>query len=82
MVAFVAAGMVPLLPLFFTMGMAANDSFPFAATLTGITFFGIGWLRGSIVDDQPLYAGFETVFIGGTAAVLAYAVGLFLQGLV
>ena len=82
MVAFVAAGLVPLLPLFFTTSGLAHDSFFFSAALTAVTFFGIGWWRGRVVDDKPLVAGIETVFIGGAAASLAYAVGCFLQGLV
>ncbi len=82
MIAFVLTGMVPLLPLFFSQSGTAHDSFPIAAGLTGITFFGIGLLRGRIVDHKPILSGLETMLIGSAAAGLAYAVGLCLEGFV
>ena len=82
MTAFVLTGMVPLLPLFFSQSGTAHDPFPIAVGLTGVTFFGIGLLRGRIVNHKPLLSGLETLLIGGAAAGLAYAVGLCLEGFV
>lgn len=80
--AFVLAGLIPLLPLFFAIDGPVEDLFPVAAGLTGVTFYGVGWMRGRIVDDRPLLAGLETLLIGGAAATLAYFVGYWLQALV
>ena len=82
MAAFVLAGMVPLLPLFFSLGGSVQQSFVWAIGLTGVTFFLVGLLRGRFVDHKPLFSGLETMLIGGAAAGLAYAVGLCLEGLV
>jgi len=82
MVAFVLTGAVPLLPLAFALRGSAHDSFPIAACLTAVAFFGIGVLRGRAVDERPFLSGLETMLIGGAAAGLAYAVGTFLEGLI
>ena len=80
MVAFVVAGSVPLLPLFFSRG-STQEAFALSAVMTGITFFAIGLARGKI-DGRPLLGGLETLFIGGGAAVVAYFVGAWLDALV
>jgi VIT1/CCC1 family predicted Fe2+/Mn2+ transporter len=49
--------------------------------LTAVAFFAIGVIRGRIVDRRPLAAGVETLLIGGSAALLAFAVGRLLHGL-
>lgn len=81
MVAFVAAGMVPLGPLFFYRGSGAQDSFFLVSFLTGVTFFVIGFARGRATERNALLAGSETLFIGGVAAAVAYWVGAVLEGM-
>jgi len=49
--------------------------------LTAVTFFSIGVIRGRLSDRKLLSAGLETLLIGGTAAAIAYFVGVFLKGL-
>ncbi len=73
------AGMVPLLPLFFGSWLASPQMFAYSAVLTALTFFVIGWIRGAISERQPLLAGIETLFVGGSAAVLAYVIGALLR---
>jgi VIT1/CCC1 family predicted Fe2+/Mn2+ transporter len=80
MVAFVAAGMVPLAPLFFYLGSTAKYSFVLTSALTAATFFLIGFIRGRVTERNPWVAGAETLFIGGVAATVAYAVGAMLEG--
>lgn len=80
--AFIVAGLVPLLPTMLFLGQHATDTIVASSVLTGFAFFAIGVIRGRIVDRQPLTAGLETLLIGGAAAVLAFAVGRLLQGLV
>lgn len=80
MSAFVVAGMVPLMPLFFYLGSGAIQPFAITSTLTAATFFGIGAVRGRVNERNPWLAGLETLFIGGIAASVAYAVGALLEG--
>jgi VIT1/CCC1 family predicted Fe2+/Mn2+ transporter len=79
-VAFLLAGFVPLAPLFFRLQGPASDLFLISAVLTACTFFLIGLLRGRVVNEQPLWSGVETLFIGGSAATVAYLVGWLLEG--
>ncbi len=78
-VAFVLAGLVPLLPLFLAAWFAASEMFLASAVLTALTFFSIGWIRGRLTGHKPLPSGIETLLIGGTAAALAFFVGLILR---
>lgn len=81
MVAFVAAGMVPILPLLFAMRESASELFTVCAVLTGITFFAIGYVRGRTSGEKRSWlSGLETLAIGGAAALLAYLVGVLLRG--
>jgi len=79
--AFVLAGLVPLVPMVILLHRRASESFTASAIMTGATFFAIGVIRGRVVDQRPLGSGMETLLIGGSAAVLAFLVGWFLQGL-
>jgi VIT1/CCC1 family predicted Fe2+/Mn2+ transporter len=78
--AFLLAGLIPLAPLFFRLQGQASASFLVSAVLTGCTFFLIGLMRGRVLDEQPLWSGLETFFIGGSAATVAYLVGWLLEG--
>lgn len=82
LVAFIAAGLVPLFPLLFFLSQPASEIFLLICTLTGVTFFGIGYYRGVSSDDSGLKAGVETLFLGGLAASAAYFVGGLLENLV
>ena len=81
LVAFILAGLAPLVPTMLWMGKHANETFASSSLLTGITFFAIGVVRGRVVDRRPLAAGFETLLIGGSAAILAFFVGRLLERL-
>ncbi|WP_158968909.1 VIT1/CCC1 transporter family protein [Chachezhania sediminis] len=73
--AFLAAGMVPMLPFLF--GLA--DAFRVSAGLTLVVFFAIGALK-SLWSLAPWWrSGAETLAIGGVAAGLAYVVGTLFQ---
>jgi VIT1/CCC1 family predicted Fe2+/Mn2+ transporter len=82
LVAFVLAGLVPLLPLFVQLRGNADESFALSALLTGVTFFAIGFVRGRIVNQSPLWSALETLSLGGTAAALAYVAGNLLESLI
>jgi VIT1/CCC1 family predicted Fe2+/Mn2+ transporter len=81
MSAFVLAGLVPLLPLIVMPQRSSSDTFAASSVFTGLTFLAIGLIRGRIADENPLKSATETLFIGGSAAAVAFLVGWLLEGL-
>jgi VIT1/CCC1 family predicted Fe2+/Mn2+ transporter len=79
--AFMAAGLIPLLPLFFP-GLSARDTFRWSAIATGVAFALIGLAKGGVSEQPLLRSMCETLVIGSSAAGLAYLAGLVLKGLV
>jgi VIT1/CCC1 family predicted Fe2+/Mn2+ transporter len=81
-VAFVTVGFVPLGP-FVTdaLGGAVTAPFAWSAGLTATAFFGVGVGKGLVVAQAWWRSGVETLAVGGTAAALAYAVGIALGGI-
>jgi len=79
-VAFICAGLVPLMPLLLTTLIAGQQMFIVSAILTAITFFSIGVAGGHVAGRPRFKAGIETLLIGGGAASLAYFVGAILRG--
>ena len=77
---FITIGSIPVvsyivakyIPLFI------NHAFLFAMICTGITFIGIGSVRGKISGAHPLRTSVETLVVGAIAAAVAYGVGAFL----
>ena len=81
LIAFVLAGLVPLVPTLLLIDRRAHESFVYSSLLTAATFFGVGLIRGRVVDRRPLAAGLETLAIGGAAAMVAFLVGKLLERL-
>ena len=69
--AFLAVGLVPLLPFL----LALDQAFTVSATLTLATFFAIGTLKSRWSLSHWARSGAETLAIGGAAAGIAYFVG-------
>lgn len=69
--AFLAAGMVPLVPFLF----GASNAFNVAMVCTGLVFFLIGTLKSHWSLEPWWRSGLETLLIGGVAASIAYFVG-------
>lgn len=81
-VAFVLVGALPLAPLV-AMGVASREViFSASALLTAAAFLAVGAVKGLVTGKSILRAMAETLFIGGAAAAMAYAVGHFCRGLV
>ncbi len=72
-IAFMIAGMVPLMP--FILGVA--NAFTVSIWMTGAAFFAIGALKSRWSLAPWWRSGLETLAIGGVAAGLAYVVGTF-----
>lgn len=71
--AFLLIGLIPLLP--FMLGIP--NAFAISATMTMVSFFGIGAAKAHWSLFPWWRSGLETLFIGGTAAMIAYVVGTF-----
>jgi VIT1/CCC1 family predicted Fe2+/Mn2+ transporter len=76
--AFVVCGLVPLVPYLF----GVRNSFGVSSVLTGATFFLIGSLKSRWSTSSWLRSALETLFVGALAAILAFAVGILLKGIV
>lgn len=79
--AFVLVGFVPLVPLFFTNWLPGKTVFAVSASLTGATFFAVGYANGRLNQRSGWLSAWETLGVGGAAAALAYVVGVWLKGL-
>lgn len=69
--AFLVAGMIPLMP--FVLGL--ENAFALSAWMTGAVFFAIGALKSRWSLSPWWRSGLETLAIGGVAAAIAYFVG-------
>lgn len=78
-VAFVVVGFVPLLPFVLPLSIPPQSLFTTSTTLTAAAFFAVGAMKSRFVDEHWLRAGGETLIVGSGAALLAYAVGVFLR---
>jgi VIT1/CCC1 family predicted Fe2+/Mn2+ transporter len=71
--AFFVCGLVPLLPYLSGQG---GDPLVLSATVAMVGFFVLGLGKGLVLGQHWLRSGLVTLAIGGTAALLAYAVGV------
>lgn len=78
--AFMLAGMMPILPLLLSPHLAVSQTFVASAAATAITFISIGVVKGRYTGNPLLRSVAETLMIGGFAAILAYVAGVWLQG--
>ena len=81
--AFVLVGLMPLLPFLwhFMSATPRADSFSMSAVMTGVVFFIVGTAKSRFSGGKWARSGFETLLVGGSAALLAFAVGVFLRRL-
>ncbi len=79
-VAFLIVGLIPLLPFvaLYVIELPAT-AYALSAALTGVAFFSIGAVKSRFVAQHWSVAGLESLVIGGSAASLAYLVGVLLK---
>ncbi len=80
LIAFMLAGLIPLIPYLFFVG--GNNTFLFASMFTAIALFGIGAARSIYMERSWISAGLEMFFVGGLAAVVAYGIGFGISSVV
>lgn len=79
--AFLTAGFLPLAVFLVDVltEVDIDDPFLWSSVMTGLAFFTVGSVKGRLVEQSPWRAGLETTAVGGTAALLAFTIGLLLQ---
>lgn len=82
LVAFIIAGIIPLLPFVFLYDSVISNQFMYASIFAGGAMFLVGSARTMYSDKKWWAGGLEMLFVAGLAAVVAYIVGDFLSGLV
>lgn len=73
---FCLVGLIPLLPFLLFREQSLNV-FPLSSFLTAGSFFMVGILKGSALQQNKVRTGIETLLMGCGAATLAYLIGLF-----
>jgi VIT1/CCC1 family predicted Fe2+/Mn2+ transporter len=85
-VAFVAVGAVPLVS--FVLALLVPDlvfpggPFLWSIALTAIAFAAVGAIKSRLVEGSGWRGALEVLLVGGSAAGIAYAIGMLLRGLV
>jgi len=83
-ISFILMGFIPLIVyvLDYTGSGLAVDLFTTSSILTFITFAGIGFAKSFVTETSRIRSTFETLFLGGSAAILAYYVGVILESMI
>ena len=79
---FALFGFIPLIVFVITHFTGiATDVFPWACALTAATLFSLGALKSRIINCHWWRSGIEILFVGGIAAIAAFAIGKALESL-
>lgn len=83
-ISFFIIGFIPLSSFVASYFFPAVKEYQFLASfiLTGFALAIVGFVKGEVVKKHPIYSACETLIVGGIAAILAFAVGYFVKGLV
>ncbi len=81
---FVFVGFVPLFVyvLYYLIPIERSALFPISSIVTAAAFAGIGLLKGYVTQTPKLRSSLETLALGGIAAIVAYYVGVVLEGII
>jgi len=73
---YIAGGLVPLTPYFFTRTPATGLLVSIAVTLLALLVF--GYVKGTFTVRRPLRSAWQTAVVGGLAAAAAFAIAKFI----
>ena len=76
--AYVAGGLVPLLPYMLAPDMRAALAWSVGVTLAALFVF--GWVKGQFTGVVPLKSALQTTFVGGLAAGAAFGIARWIGG--
>ena len=79
-IAFLLAGILPLLPFFFLH--TDGEEFMLSAIAAAGAFFLVGGMRSIVTKRGFIVSGLEMLLVGGIAAALAYGTGYFVHGII
>jgi len=80
--AFLAMGIIPLISYIYDYFAKSDiNLFLTSSILTALAFFGIGYMKSYVTGTSRIRGVFETLLLGGAAAVLSYFVGAWLENL-
>jgi len=71
-VSYFLAGLVPLLPYMFMASI--HQAFMVSVGVTLATLLVFGGVKGKLTGVSPVRAALQTMFVGGVAAAIAFAV--------
>ncbi|HJV51791.1 MAG TPA: VIT1/CCC1 transporter family protein, partial [Noviherbaspirillum sp.] len=77
-VAFLTAGAIPLIPLFFN-ALPVQRQFVLSAVLAALVFFLIGMLKSLVFARPVIRSGLSTLLTGSVAAGLSFMTGYVLR---
>lgn len=82
-ISFLLMGFIPLIVyvIDYTRGLDAN-LFLYSSVLTFVAFGAIGYAKSYVTSTSRVRGVLETLFLGGSAAVLAYYVGVILESMI
>jgi len=78
---FILVGALPLMPFLLPV-LTGPGLFVASAFVAAVALFGIGFVKGIILDMPRWRAGGETLLMGGGAAVIAFLFGFLLEPLI
>jgi len=83
-ISFVIIGIIPLLSFVLAVFLPSIKPLEFKASfvLTAFALAIVGGVKGLIIKKHPARSSIETLIIGGIAALLAFAVGVLLKGVI
>jgi VIT1/CCC1 family predicted Fe2+/Mn2+ transporter len=81
--AFVVVGFVPLVSFVLASlnSFIAEYRFTLSIVLTALAFLGVGYVKGTVVNENRIREALGTLAIGGAAALIAFVVGYLLRGM-
>lgn len=78
---FILVGIMPLIPFLLPV-FTGGGLFLTSAGVAAVALFGIGYVKGIVLDMPRWRAGLETLSMGGGAAGIAFLFGYFLEPLI